>query len=107
MSPVPAQPVPPAAARARYRRSGRVEWLTFLPVAALALVAAVGMAVLLHLAFVSGWYIIILAPALAVLPLTALIALAVGAGRCRSALVAGGFGVAVGLVMYLGHFHAG
>ena len=102
-----AAPIVPPQQRARYRPTGRVAWSAFVPFAALVLVVAAGLAVLLHLAFVHGYYYVVLTPALAILPLTGLVALVVGLGRCRSRALGAAFGVAAGLVTYLGHFHAG
>jgi hypothetical protein len=99
--------LPYLAQRPRYRRSGRVDWVYFIPLAGLVLIAAAGLAVVLHLAFVHGVYYIIFTPALLALPLTGLVAVAVGLGRCRSRLVAAALGLAAAAVFYLGHFHAG
>ena len=48
--------------RPRYKPSGRVDWLRFLPLAMLSLLAAAGLAVIMHLMYEHGAYIIFFVP---------------------------------------------
>jgi hypothetical protein len=89
-----------------YRPSGRVNWAIFLPGAVLALVVAVLMAVALAFLGTWGWHIIIFAPLMLVLPAVGVLVGAVRLGHCRNPMLAIVLGVAVGLIVGVGHYHA-
>ena len=99
--------IEPGPARRPYRVSGRVRWATFLPLAALALAVAVGMGFLLHAANKAGWYLIVIAPIIAAVPVAALVILAVNLGQCRNRAIGGLLGLVAGVVLYLSYYEAG
>jgi hypothetical protein len=89
---------------ARYRWSGRVRVVPFLLSAVLVLFVAALMAWLLHLAYVGGFYLVMIAPIIAVLPVAGMMIAAVVWGRCRNPVVAGTVGLFAGLVVAPGHY---
>src|SRR5579862_2767747 len=93
--------VNPAVAqqRRRYKPSGRVDWVRFLPLALLSLLAAAGLAVIMHLMYEHGAYIIILVPVFAAMFVMMFIRLAIRVGRCRSPKLAGLTGLIAGVVL--------
>ncbi len=91
--------------RNRYQRSGNVSWARLLPWTLVTLAVSLVMAVCLYLVFRGGWYIYMLAPGAAALPVAGAAHQAVGDARCRNGVVAGLLGVLAGAVLYLGYFH--
>ena len=91
--------------RNRYRRSGKVGWAFFLPWSLVALAAGLVMAVCLYLAYRWGWYYLVVAPAVAALPVAGVIRLAVSRAHCRNRFVAGLLGLVVAVLLYLGYFY--
>ena len=51
-----------SAQRATYRPSGKIDWARFLPWAGVVLLASVALAGLLHLAYISGFYFVVMIP---------------------------------------------
>ncbi|MHB8901293.1 MAG: hypothetical protein ACYC6Y_21295, partial [Thermoguttaceae bacterium] len=91
--------------RARYRSDGGVV-LGGLPVLiGLSLLAALAVAWGLKLAFVVGFYWIILVPALGGAALGGILYGLIGWCRCRNRVLAGMLGLVAGLVGYLGYYH--
>jgi hypothetical protein len=97
---------PPVCQPARYRASGKVRWIRFVPFSALALAVSFGMAWCLHLLFVWGYYILVFAPLVASIPVLIFLSAAVVGGHCRCRIAAGGLGLLAAAVLCLGHFHA-
>src|SRR5262249_54430006 len=65
------------------------------------------MGVLLYLAYVGGFYLIMIAPLLAALVAAGVVYLAVRQSHCRNRVAAGALGLVAGLILYLGYYHAG
>jgi hypothetical protein len=91
----------PVGSALTYRPSGRVAWVHFLPLAAVALIAA-GM-----LAWFMGrleWtaYMIVITPTVLCVPLLGALLLAIYAGRCRNVLVAGALAAIMMCIFYAG-----
>jgi hypothetical protein len=89
---------------ARYRWSGRVRVVPFFLSTVLVLATAALMAWLLHLAYFGGWYLIIIAPLIAALPVAGMMIVAVVWGHCRNPVVAATLGLFAGLVVSPGHY---
>jgi hypothetical protein len=98
---------PNLGSRKSYQPSGLVSWGGFIPLAILALIASALIAGLLYFLFTVGFYLVIIAPAIAGLGAAGMVMLAVQRGRCRSAFVAGLLGAAAGITLYLGYFYVG
>ncbi len=90
----------------RYRCSGRVRLVRFLLMAFVALAGAMLTAWGLHLASEWGYYLVFLAPLLAVLPLAGLMDVAVALGHCRNPVFAGILGLLAGLLVSPGRYQA-
>ncbi len=90
--------------RARYRPDLGVAWLRLPVLIALALVAAVGLAWGLKVAFLNGWYFIFLLPGLGGLALGGVLYALVGWSHCRNRWLAGTVGILAGLAGYLGYY---
>jgi hypothetical protein len=91
--------------RARYKSDGGVVWSRLTALIVLALVAAAGVAWGLKLAFLGGWYWILLLPAAAGLALGGVLYALVGWSHCRNRWLAGTLGLMAGLTGYLGYYH--
>jgi len=91
--------------RARYESDGGVVWLRLPALVALSLVAAAALAWVLKLAFVGGWYWIILLPAVGGGALGGALYALVGWSHCRSRWLAGVLGIVAGLTGFLGYYH--
>ena len=72
-----------------YQPSGRARWIVLLVVAAPVLAISVAMAFVLSWMFSVGWYLILLAPALASAPVMYALGPAVGLAHCRNTRIAG------------------
>jgi hypothetical protein len=90
-----------------YQNSGQVNWVRFIPWAALVFVAAIALAAILYLLFKIGFYLVLLVPVFAGLGLAGVVILAVRKGHCRSRLAAALLGGVAGVVLYLGYFYIG
>jgi hypothetical protein len=89
-----------------YRPSGKCDWLRLLTVALpLSLLGACALAFVLMQLFLWGAYLFIIVPLAAGLLLGLLTAYLLRVAHCRNPYVAGGFGVLLASVMYLGYFH--
>jgi len=92
--------------RPTYQRSGRLDFLRFLPAALATLAVAAGMGYVWFLLFDAEWGLWLVFPLLLALPVALAGYLAVAWGRCRSRGVAVALGVAATLVFHLSYFHA-
>jgi hypothetical protein len=101
--------VNPAVAqkRSRYKPSGRVDWMRYLPLAVLSLMVAAGLAVVMHLMYEHGAYIIFFVPIFAAMFVMMFVRLAIRVGRCRSPKLAGLTGLIAGVVLYGGYYYVG
>lgn len=99
-------PIPRPADRDAYRPSGRVFLPVFVPLVALALVAAAGGAALIYLSGNVGMRFVLITPIVLALPAGGLMYLACRAGKCRNRVVAFVVGAVVGLVVSPGRYHA-
>jgi hypothetical protein len=96
-----------SAGRAQYRSDFSAAW-QYLPISiAIIVLAAVGLAWFMNLAYDYGWYLIILLPFLCSLALAGVIYAMVAWCRCRNRWLAGAVGVLAGLVCYLGFYDFG
>ncbi|MDB6108666.1 MAG: hypothetical protein JWR69_416 [Pedosphaera sp.] len=93
--------------RHAFKSSGKVNWVRFIPWAALAWIVSVGLAMLLYFLFTWGFYFVLLIPLLVSLGVAGMVLLAVQKGHCRSRLVASLLGLATGMTLYLGYYYAG
>lgn len=91
--------------RRGYYASGDVNWVRFLPAAAVSLLAAAGMAVALCAAFRYDLYYRFVVPLFAGMVVAGPVYVAICFGRCRSRTVALSLGVLAGAVMFLGHYY--
>jgi hypothetical protein len=92
----------PAPLRRRYRPSGRVDLVRFLPLAAGVVAVALLAAWLLQLGFVGGVYVPLLFDLFAAMVVGACGLLAVSHGRCRSVLAATALGAVASLAIQPG-----
>ncbi|HEY7326847.1 MAG TPA: hypothetical protein VH592_04365 [Gemmataceae bacterium] len=97
--------MPTVEERSRYESDFGVSWLRLPVLVAGALLAAVAVAWGLKLAFVHGWYLIILLPVAGGAALAGVLYVLVGWTHCRNYWLAGSIGVLVGLIAYLGYYH--
>jgi hypothetical protein len=81
--------------------------LSFLVWTLLSLAVAAGMGVLLYLAYMGGFYLIMIAPLLGALVGAGIVYLAVRQAHCRNRVLAGALGLVAGMVLYLGYYDAG
>jgi len=93
--------------RAHYRPSGRINLVRFIPWLFLAGATAGVLALLMHLAFRGGVYLVVLVPIAVAFALAGVMLLAVAQGHCRNPWLAGAVGLLAGLVTYLGYFYIG
>lgn len=91
--------------RERYQSDGGIMAARLPALILLALVAAVGLAWALKLAFLSGWYLIFLVPAVGGGALAGVLYALVGWSHCRNRGLAAVLGITVGLTGYLGYYH--
>lgn len=98
---MPASSKPP-----HYRWSGRVRVGRFLLMTLVVLATAAAMSWGLHLLYVAGYYLIMIAPLVAAVPVVAVLVGAVSWSHCRNPVLAGLLGLAAGLVVSPGHYHA-
>ena len=82
--------------RPTYERSGRVDWLRFMPAALVTLVIAATMAYVWFLASDAGLGYWLATPVVLALPVAIAGYVAVAVGRCRNRGVAAAFGIAAG-----------
>lgn len=97
----------PAANRPCYRASGRIDLLRFLPLLGLVWLGSTMSALLLHLLYRQGWYLVAVAPLLLALAVTGLIYVAVRFGHCRNPWAGALLGALAGVWLYLGCFYLG
>src|SRR5438034_1237918 len=91
--------------RPRYQTDFGVSW-ALLPTLLLgALLAAGGVAWAFKFAFVHGWYLIFLLPAVGGLALGGALYWLVGKAHCRNHWLAGAVGGTAGLLAFLGYYH--
>lgn len=93
--------------REQYSPSGGVGWLRLLIWGTLALAVSAGLGIVLHQAYVHGFYIIVMAPLVAGVAAAGMVFLAVRQGHCRNRVVAGLLGLVAGMVTYFGYYHTG
>ncbi|SPE54965.1 membrane hypothetical protein [Verrucomicrobia bacterium] len=86
---------------AQYRPSGRINLVWFIPWLFLAGATAGVLALLMHLAFRGGVYLVVLVPIAVAFALAGMTLLAVAKGHCRNPWLAGAVGLLAGLVTYL------
>jgi hypothetical protein len=106
MLPFPAT-MPNPTQRGTYKPSGRVAWGTFLPLYAAILVGAMALAGGMYWLFSAGWYLMIIVPLVAALPLALALTTVVRVGKCRSPGLAWIAGIFAGALMYVGYFYVG
>lgn len=90
-----------------YHPSGRVRWIVLLCIVGPILAVSLVMGAVLFWVFTTGWYLIILLPAVATVPVMAALGSAVSLAHCRNPRVGGLLGLAAGLTLYLGYYHVG
>jgi hypothetical protein len=90
----------------RYCWSGRVRFGRFLMLALMVLACAATMAWVLHLCSRWGWYLVVIAPIIAALPVAGLMNAAVAGGHCRNPVLAALVGLVAGLIVSPGHYQA-
>jgi hypothetical protein len=93
--------------RITFQRSGKVNWVRFIPFTALAWIASATLAVLLFVLFQLGIYLVLLVPLIFGLGVGGMVLLAVDRGHCRSRLAAGVLGLVAGTTLYLGYYYVG
>lgn len=91
--------------RERYQPDGGIMMVRLPALIILSLVAALAVAWGLKLAFLSGWYLIILVPAVAGMILAGALFALVGWSHCRNRSLALALGLVAGLTGYLGYYH--
>ncbi|HUE75117.1 MAG TPA: hypothetical protein VMP01_29885 [Pirellulaceae bacterium] len=94
------------AQRFRYQRSGKVRWGRLLVLLPIPLLVAVAMGATLCWTLAAGLYYAIFTPLIVSLPLLAAAHWTVRWSHCRNVVVAALLGGLLGIVMYLGYFHA-
>ena len=92
--------------RPTYLRTGRVRLISLFFVMPIALMAAALMACCLWLLFEAGWYYYVIMPIVISLPVAAACYLTVKLSHCRNLGIAATMGLLIGLIFYLGYFHA-
>ena len=90
-----------------YHPSGRVRLVVLLCVLVPVLAASLVMGAVLFWVFTTGWYLIILLPAVAAAGVMYVLGGAIGLAHCRNRLVGGLIGLAAGLTTYLGYYYVG
>jgi hypothetical protein len=94
----------PLEERPRYESDLGMTW-SLLPIVMVgAFAAAVGVAWLLKTAYILGWYLYILFPAVGGAILGGVLYALLGWSRCRNQWLAGSLGIVAGLIAYLGYF---
>jgi len=93
--------------RERYRNSGGFKPAHLLLWGLIAGAVAIALGVVLHLAYMRGVYIILIAPLLAGALLAGIVYLAVRQSHCRNRWMAGLVGLIAGLLLYLSYYHSG
>ena len=89
-----------------YRPSGKCNWFKLLTVALpLSLLGACVLAFVLAKVFIWGWYYFVIMPMVAGLLLGVQAMRLFRFAHCRNPYVAGGFGVLLASVMFLGYYH--
>lgn len=89
--------------RHQYRRSGRVAWKRFLPLAVLALTSSLAGGLYLAAVYVFGTYVFFGLAAWTGVLIGALVGVAVRLGRCRNASVGVGLGALCGCLAVMSH----
>lgn len=97
--------MPPVEERARYHSDYGIAWLRLPVLVVVAFLAAAAVAGCLKFAWVHGWYLIFLLPAVGGAALAGVLYLVVGWSHCRNCWLAGVLGVLAGLSAYLGYYH--
>ncbi len=92
--------------RNSFQSSGRVNWVRFLPFAALAWIVSAMLAVFLSMLFKWGVYFVLIVPLILALGAGGMVLLAVHQGHCRSRFIAVVLGVLAGVTLYLGYYYA-
>jgi len=93
--------------RSSFQSSGKVNWVRFIPFAALAWIVSAVLAVLLFFLFLWGIYLVLLVPLIFGLGVGGMVMLAVHRGDCRNRLIASVLGVLTGATLYLGYYYVG
>lgn len=94
-------------ARKSYLSSGKVNWVHFIPWAALAWATSALLAVLLYFLFRWGFYFVVIVPIVVSLLVAGMVALAIKKGHCRSRVAGGLLGLLTGITLYLGYYYVG
>jgi hypothetical protein len=89
-----------------YQAGGSVNWVRFIPWAALAFATGVAISLLMLLLFVIGFFLVIIVPLAAGAGIAGMVLLAVTRGHCRSRLIGGLLGALAGIFVYLGYYYA-
>ncbi|HEX4645977.1 MAG TPA: hypothetical protein VH598_10240, partial [Verrucomicrobiae bacterium] len=90
-----------------FSTSGKINWVRFIPWAALAWATSALLAVLLYFLFRWGFYFVVIVPLVISLLVAGMVALAVKKGHCRSRVVGGLLGLLTGITLYLGYYYVG
>ncbi len=93
--------------RRKYVRTGRVDWLRFIPWVFIITVVSALLACGMNWLYREGQYYVVMVPIVAGLIVGGLIYLAVQFGHCRSRWVAAFTGLFAGSLLYLGYYQAG
>ncbi len=96
--------MPSIEERARYKSGFGLSGLLLPILIVFALLAAAGMAWGLKIAFLNGWYWIIMLPTMGGLAVGGILYALVGWTHCRNRWLAGAVGIVAGLVGYLGYY---
>jgi hypothetical protein len=96
-----------SAGRVQYQSDNSASW-HLLPISiAVVILAAVGLAWLMNLAYHFGWYLIMLVPLLCGGALGGVLYVMIGFSRCRNYWLAGALGFLAGVICYIGYYDFG
>jgi hypothetical protein len=89
-----------------YQTSGNVNWVRFIPWAALVFVTGAVISLLMLFLSVIGFYLVLIVPLAGSAGIAGMVLLAVSKGQCRSRFIGGLLGAVAGIFVYLGYYYA-